>query len=77
MMENSSDMIKMGKPRNICGCKHLVPVSFPLESSRLSIAGTNASIIPSSVEVINITVKHPQMTKLQLLISAITFSPPG
>jgi hypothetical protein len=44
MKENSSHMIKMGKPRNTCGSKHLVPVSFLLESNRLGIAGTNASV---------------------------------
>jgi len=37
-------MIKMGKPRNTCGCKHLVPVSYPLESNGLGITGTNVSI---------------------------------
>jgi len=44
MKQNSSDMIKMGKPSNTCGCKHFVPVSFPLESIRLDTAGTNTSI---------------------------------
>lgn len=34
----------MGKPRNTCGCKHLVPVSYPLESNGLGITGTNVSI---------------------------------
>jgi hypothetical protein len=42
--ENSFHMIKMGKARNTCGSKHLLPVSLPLESNRLVIAGTNASI---------------------------------
>jgi hypothetical protein len=48
MKENSFDMIKMGQPRNTCGCKHLVPVSFLHESSKMGNAGTNASTTPAT-----------------------------